>query len=282
MKPILHITATPIGTISDISERARDMLKNADLILCEDTRHTKNLLNLLNIHNTRLTSLHGNNEIGKSRMLIEKIFNEKLMNIVLVSDAGTPAISDPGSHFIELAHENNIKVVNIPGPSSLVCALAASGFSQPRIVFSGFLSRNTTKQNEEFEKWHQAAPCIGAFFESPKRISKTLDVLSHFFTSQTKISISREISKKFEENTVTTLDSAKNLYQSKNEIIGEFVICVDVLETSKNISSTNSIIPEKNSLKEDCKMLGKKYNINPKILYSLMINQSIKIKNVKN
>lgn len=278
MKPTIYITATPIGTISDISDRAIKTLQNADLIICEDTRHTKSLLNLLNIQNTRLTSLHGHNEIEKSHKLIEQILNENLENIVLVSDAGTPAISDPGSFFIKHAHKNGMHIVNIPGPSSIVCALAASGFSQPRVIFSGFLSRNTTKQKEEFEKWIQAAPCIGIFFESPKRILKTIENFNEFFIGDTQISISREISKKFEENSVTTLESAKDILQSKNEIIGEFVVCLEILSTSKKTALEKSTNFENASLKDDCKSLGKKYNINPKSIYSFIIGQTSKNK----
>lgn len=278
MKPTIYITATPIGTISDISERAIKALKNADLIICEDTRHTKSLLNLLNIQNTKLTSLHGHNEIEKSQRLIEQILTENLTNIVLVSDAGTPAISDPGSFFIKCAHENDIRIVNIPGPSSVVCALAASGFSQPRFVFSGFLSRTATKQHEEFEKWIQAAPCIAVFFESPKRILKTTESLSQFFTENTQISISREISKKFEENTAATVGSAQNILQSKIEIIGEFVVCLEILSDSKKATQTNQTHTENTSLKDDCKLLGKKYHINPKSIYSFIVENISKRK----
>jgi len=271
MKPVLYITATPIGSLADASQHARDVLTQADLIVCEDTRSTKKLLNALNINNQNLESLHANNEINKTDYIIKKIFEKNLSSIVIVSDAGTPAISDPGAYFIAKAHENNIQVKNVPGPSSLIAAVAASGFVQPRVLFSGFLLRTKAKQQSEFLRWSYAAPCTAVFFESPNRLVKTFTHLLEYFKEETSICISREISKKFEENAVMRLDEALE-FLSKAKIMGEYVVSMEVLtESYKKIE--HQAYDEMDSLKLACKNFAENYKLSAKDLYNFLMKQ---------
>ncbi len=269
-QPILYIAATPIGSINDASTNLKDALKNADLILCEDTRHTKKLLYALKIEHSNLKSLHVHNEDFKAQKFIDLIHKEKLLSIVLVSDAGTPAISDPGSHLIALAHQNSIEVRNIPGPCSLACAMASNGFIQPKTLFAGFLPRQPSKQIAEFQTWVQIAPCIALFFESPKRLKATLKTLLETFALETRICISREISKKFEENTVLTLEEAQLRYVENNQdILGECIVSVEITkECSK--TKTKEEAQEFLKLKNDCKIFAKNHQLSSKELYNLI------------
>jgi len=136
MTGTLYIVSTPIGNLGDISSRAIKVLRDVDIIACEDSRHTKKLLSHYSV-DTRLTSYHEHNEITKSQKLVEELKNGK--NIALVSDAGTPCVSDPGYRIINLAIKNSIKVVPIPGPSSVFAALAASGLPSDKCLFLGFV-----------------------------------------------------------------------------------------------------------------------------------------------
>jgi len=138
MTGTLYIVSTPIGNLSDISSRAIKVLKDADIIACEDSRHTKKLLSHYSV-DTRLTSYHEHNEITKSQKLVEELKDGK--NIALVSDAGTPSISDPGYRIVKLAIKNSIPVVPIPGPSSVISALIVSGLPPDKFTFLGFLPK---------------------------------------------------------------------------------------------------------------------------------------------
>jgi len=146
-QPTLYIVSTPIGNLSDFSIHAQHILSSVSFILCEDTRHTLKLLNHFNIKN-KLESLHVHNEKNKLDYLIDKLLNSDTHSAALVSDAGTPAICDPGSYLVAAAHEKNIQIIIVPGPCSMTSALAASGFIQPRSLFSGFLSKNKSMREK--------------------------------------------------------------------------------------------------------------------------------------
>ena len=182
----LYIVSTPIGNLSDLSTHAQNILSTVSFILCEDTRHSLKLLNHFGIKNN-LESLHIHNEKNKLDYLLDKLINSDTHSAALVSDAGTPAICDPGSYLVAAAHEKNIQVIIVPGPSSMSSALAACGFIQPRSLFSGFLSKNKSEQFAEFKMWVNVSPCIALFFESPRRVLETLKNLVDFFTNQHKV-----------------------------------------------------------------------------------------------
>ena len=177
MAGTLYIVSTPIGNLQDISSRVIKILKSADLIACEDSRHTKKLLSHFGI-NTPLTSYHEHNELSKSQKLIDELNDGK--NIALVTDAGTPCVSDPGYRIVNLAVKNSIKIVPIPGASSVLAAIAASGLPSDKFLFLGFLPKTKT-QVEKLSEQYINEPYTLIFFESPKRIKKSLNYLVKFF-----------------------------------------------------------------------------------------------------
>src|SRR5204863_10151418 len=162
----LFLVATPIGNLGDISQRALEILNQADLIACEDTRQTVKLLNHIGIHKA-LTSYHEFNEQKKAEELAEKLTGD--MKIVLVSDAGMPAISDPGYRLVRLCRERGIPVIAIPGPNAAVAALSASGLPSGEFIFIGFLPAKKTARLEKLASIVNV-PCTLVFYESPHRI----------------------------------------------------------------------------------------------------------------
>ncbi len=283
--PVLYIVATPIGTLSDMSPRARETLARVDFIACEDTRRTKELLQALAMPHVSLVSLHEHNESGKSQHLVERLLQSETRSAALVSDAGTPAISDPGALFVDACHRAGIRVENVPGPSSLVAAVAATGFLQPRVLFSGFLARTSKDQQEEFRRWAAVAPCIAVCFESPNRIVNTLKNATAFFPADTRVCLSREISKKFEEHLRMPLHELLRTLEEGHLVKGECIISFEVLPGT-NLSE---ISPQKNleevteealellsenpalHLKELSRSLAEKYDLHPKELYNAIV-----------
>src|SRR5437870_11571601 len=169
----LFLVGTPIGNLGDISQRALEILNQADLIACEDTRQTVKLLNHIGIHKA-LTSYHEFNEQKKAEELAEKLTGD--MKIVLVSDAGMPAISDPGYRIVRLCRERGIPIVAIPGPNAAVTALAASGLPSDKFMFVGFLPARKNARRERLKELMNVA-CTLVFYEAPHRIESTLDDL---------------------------------------------------------------------------------------------------------
>ncbi len=247
IKSTLYIVATPIGNLSDISPRAIEILRSSDLILCEDTRHTKKLLCHFQIQ-TPCESLHVHNEKQKMIEIVEKLYRDVGTKIALVSDAGTPAICDPGAYLVALAHEKSIDVLCLPGPSSLTSALSASGFIQPRVIFSGFLSKHNKERRSEFQMWLLAAPCIAVFFESPRRVLSALVDLAGYLEEECasmndiQVNLSKEISKKFEQHKVLLLPDAIDHLRSTSEILGEYVVCLNIKKNKKQDISFDDVV----------------------------------------
>lgn len=217
---ILYIVATPIGNLKDITLRALEILKEVDLILCEDTRQTIKLLNHYNISKP-LISYFQHSKISKIDYIVEQLKAGK--KIALVTDAGTPGISDPGGKLVEIIITRlpSCQIVPIPGPSALITALSASGFPSDKFVFMGFPP--VKKGRERFFKKLAEAEYIAVIYESSHRILKTLGQLSK--TSQ--IVLARELTKKFETIYRGTADEiTKILQSSKNNLKGEFVVVV--------------------------------------------------------
>jgi 16S rRNA (cytidine1402-2'-O)-methyltransferase len=274
---ILYIVATPIGTLGDFSPRAKEILSQVNFIACEDTRHSGNLLSHFGIK-AQLESLHVHNEKNKSGYLIEKLLNSPQKCAAVITDAGTPCISDPGSLLVSEAHSKGVLVQSVPGPSSMTSALAACGFIQPRSIFSAFLGRTQKEQFLEFERWKLIAPCIAVFFESPKRILASLKNIDAFFSNEEiNICVSREISKKFEEHKTGNMKEIINYFSDQKEIQGEFVACINIPE-NESLKATKSL-PEaaaealklsKNGiqLKMACKEIAQKYHLNSKDIYN--------------
>jgi 16S rRNA (cytidine1402-2'-O)-methyltransferase len=191
---MLYIVATPIGNLKDITLRAIEVLKTVDLVACEDTRHTKILLDHYGI-NVPTTSFFQHNRFAKGEHLLALLKDGK--NVALVSDAGTPGILDPGYNLINLAIQNNIKITVIPGPTAFVNALVLSGKPAHRFIFEGFLPNRTLARRNRLQELKNLKYTV-VLYESCHRIQKTLeDILSVF--GDTDVVVAREITKKFEE-----------------------------------------------------------------------------------
>ncbi|MFH1784238.1 MAG: 16S rRNA (cytidine(1402)-2'-O)-methyltransferase [bacterium] len=190
----LYIVATPIGNLEDITLRALRVLKEADIIACEDTRRTRKLLSHYDIH-TPLTSYYQHNRVTKGKILLEML--EQGKDVALVTDAGTPGISDPGFLIIKDAVGRGLDVVPVPGPCALITALVASGLPTNGFVFMGFLPRKKGKIKKELEKALESGKTV-VFYESPYRIVSTLSILKDI-PGDYKVVVAREMTKKFEE-----------------------------------------------------------------------------------
>ena len=221
----LYIVPTPIGNLEDITFRAINILTDVDLILCEDTRRSKKLLIYYNI-DTPLRSHHKFNEHKEVGKVVDKILSGE--KIALISDAGTPGISDPGFLAVRTCLENNIEVECLPGATALVPALVNSGIPFERFVFEGFLPVKKGRKTRLEKLTKEDRTMI--FYESPHKFLKTLNDFSNSFGADRKISVSREITKIYEETIRGSVEHIINLFTDKIPK-GEFVI---IVEGSKN------------------------------------------------
>ncbi len=195
MKGQLYIVATPIGNLEDISQRAISVLGTVDLILAEDTRHSKILLSKLNIQK-EIRALHEHNEHEQAEKVCRLII-ENGKSLALISDAGTPLISDPGYVLVRKAQEMGIKVIPIPGPSALITALSASGLATDRFIFEGFLPAKKTARRKRLESLSNEARTL-VFYEAPHRILDTLEDMCEIFGDGREAVLARELTKTFE------------------------------------------------------------------------------------
>lgn len=219
----IYLVATPIGNLSDISIRAVDTLKNVDIIACEDTRNTIKLLNHFEIK-APLTSYHEYNKIDKAYELCEKVKTGK--NIAFVSDAGMPAISDPGYELVDIAYKEGLNVTVIPGASAVVSALAISGISSRRFSFEGFLPSDKNEKEEILTELSQESRTI-ILYEAPHRLLKTLKELFECLGDR-KISIVRELTKLHEEVIRGNLGKIIADYESCDIAVkGEYVLVIE-------------------------------------------------------
>lgn len=221
MSPKLYIVSTPIGNLGDITLRALEVLKEVDLIACEDTRTTKKLLTRYGIEKP-LTSYHEHNENEKAGELVSFLSQGK--SIALVSDAGTPGISDPGYRVIKLASQEAIEVVPIPGPSAALSALSVSGLPTSSFTFFGFPPK-TKKKLTVFLEDIKSYPGTLIFYESPKRIVKTLDVMLEILGDR-NASLSREITKLHEETIRGQISELTQELKTRKDIKGEITLVV--------------------------------------------------------
>ena len=217
----LYIVPTPIGNLDDITIRAIETLKNSDLILSEDTRHAKKLLSHYKI-STKVKSYHLNNEHKKVDEYVELMLQDK--TISLITDAGTPCISDPGFLLVREAIKKGIQITCLPGPTALIPAIVLSGLPSEAFIFEGFLPKKKGRKTKLKEISNNTMTTI--IYESPYRIIKTLSDLLEFLGSDRKISVSREISKIYEETFRGTVSDAL-VHFSDKKIKGEFVICIN-------------------------------------------------------
>jgi len=261
----LYIVATPIGNLGDISERAIEILKQVDLIAAEDTRHSKTLLERCAI-NAKVCAYHEHNEEQLTSQLIEKLIDGQ--SIALISDAGTPLINDPGYKLVSAAHDNGIQVIPIPGPSAAITALSASGLPTSKFIFEGYLPVKAKARKKCLQELTSESRTL-IFYEAPHRILELIQDMHEIFGSERRVTIAREVTKKFEQivrDTLTVINS--KLESGEIKIKGEFVVIVEGIHVSliSDIETLriNRILSEKLSPKDaaglTAKITGKKKN----------------------
>ena len=274
IKKGLYLVSTPIGNLGDITLRAIEVLKNSDYILCEDTRISKRLFKRYEI-NTKLISYHKFNE-KKNLSKIIMLLKSGLV-ISLVSDAGTPGISDPGSILVRECINNNIQVLPIPGPSAVSSAVAVSGFSE-KFFFYGFFPEKFKKINDDLRILSQLNTSI-VFFISPKKINKMIDPLKKYFSGR-KILICREISKFYEQFIREEID---NLRLFDNDLKGELTIVIsekiDLKKSSHKLNESDKKNIKKMINKFTIKEISDFISSNNKISKKEIYNYCLKLKN---
>ena len=214
----LFLVPTPIGNLADMTFRAIDVLKSVDLILAEDTRKSKILLKHYEIH-TPMKSFHAYNEHQQINVIIKKL--EEGIKIALISDAGSPGISDPGYLITKAALDANLQIEALPGPTALIPALVKSGLPNDQFVFEGFLPKKKGRSSKISSLKNEERTLI--FYESPHRILKTLVQFEAAFGKDRQVSVSRELSKKFEQTINGSLSTVRAHFENKTPK-GEFVI----------------------------------------------------------
>ncbi len=219
----LYIVATPIGNISDITYRAIETLQQVDLIAAEDTRHSGKLLSHYQIKKP-MFALHDHNERERGKVLISKI--QAGQSVALISDAGTPLISDPGYHLVNECREAGVDVVPIPGPSAVISALSAAGLPTDRFSFEGFLpAKEKGKQDKLKELIEETRTMV--FYESPRRIQDSIEQIVNILGEQRKVVVARELTKTFESfYSLPAAEMLDFLKQDPNHCRGEFVLMV--------------------------------------------------------
>ena len=276
VKSGLYIVSTPIGNLSDITLRALEVLKKSDYILCEDTRTSKNLLDRYEIK-SKLISNHKFNEKKNLSKLIEILKSDCIVS--LISDAGTPSVSDPGAILINECLINKIDIYPIPGASAVSSAVSISGFSE-KYYFYGFFPEKNNKLKEDFEKLRNLDGCI-VFFISPRKFNRSVKDIKQYFADR-KILICREMTKFYEEFTRTDIDK---LEPFKSDPKGELTIVISEKTKEKNSSITLKESDKKNiqkmikklSIKDITDLISQNSNVPKKEIY----NYCLKLKNEK-
>ena len=276
LKKGLYLIPTPIGNLGDISFRSIELLKSSDFILCEDTRVSKKLLNKFEIK-TKLISNHKFNEVKNLSNIIDLLKNDKIIS--MISDAGTPGISDPGAVLINECLKENINIVPLPGPSAVTTSVSVSGFDD-KYLFYGFFPKKEKMIKEELNKLSDLNFCL-VFFVSPKKINRIIPHLKNYFKGR-KILICREISKYYEEFIRSNLE---DLQLFENEPKGELTIVISEKKLDKKTSQILSESDKRNiekminklSTKEITDLISQNSKVSKKIIY----DYCLKLKNEK-
>jgi 16S rRNA (cytidine1402-2'-O)-methyltransferase len=279
MTGTLYLCATPIGNLEDITLRVLRTLKEADLIAAEDTRHSIKLLNHFEI-NTPMTSYHEYNKIDKGRYLIGLL--KEGQNIALITDAGTPGISDPGEELVKMAYEEEIPVTSLPGPSAVITGLTLSGLSTRRFAFEAFLPSDKKERNNILKELKSETRTI-IIYEAPHRLIKTLKELSEALGDR-RVTVVRELTKKHETAFQTSLLKAVSHYEAE-EPKGECLLVIeglkieDLLEQEKEKFLTLSLEEHMNlylgrgmDKKEAMKAVATDRGITKREVYQMLLN----------
>ncbi len=265
----LYIVATPIGNLDDITLRAVETLKRVDFVAAEDTRHSQRLMNHLGV-TVRLMALHEHNEREKSQALVDKVKDGK--SIALVSDAGTPLISDPGYFLVKLAREQGVRVVPIPGVSAVVTALSVSGLPSDRFVFEGFLPAKQGAKTKRLDAFLYESRTV-IFYESPHRILDTLEVMSEVYGAERYLVVARELTKTFETIKGGSIGRVREWAESDaNQQKGEFVLLLEGAVDAPEVSTTEqdkmlTLLMVEMPIKKACKIVSELVGGNKKELY---------------
>ena len=275
MAGMLYLVPTPIGNLGDISERCRRTLEEADFIAAEDTRVSLKLLNYLGIKKS-LVSYYEHNKAFKGNVILDRILAGE--TCALVSDAGGPAISDPGEDLVRLCAENGITVTAIPGPCAVITALSISGLPTGRFCFEGFLSTAKKSRKEHLASLNGETRTM-IFYEAPHKLVSTLEDLAETFGSDRKISLCRELTKLHEEVVRTTLGEAIAKY-TENGPKGEFVLVVDgAAPVEKEVPTAEDagemvkrLMSEGLSRKDAIKQTAKALDLPKNVVYDAALN----------
>ena len=270
---VLYIVGTPIGNLSDISFRALNIFRNASLIACEDTRQTRKIMNKFEFKNN-LISFNKHNSKRKIPKIISYLNLGK--SIALVSDAGMPSICDPGEDLIKEARSNGITVICIPGPCAAITALVSSGLPSSKFIFEGFLpKKNSEREKILLEISRNDKTTI--LFESPNRLKNLLNKLKDICGGEREIIVSRELTKKYEENIGNNIEEVISHFKNR-EVIGEITIIIKGIKEVKRDDYYNKIELKKDlyeltkaglNLSAASKYLAKKNNIKKSIIYDM-------------
>ncbi len=253
----LYVVATPIGNLQDISLRALDTLKSVDMVAAEDTRHTAHLLSHFGIK-AKLVALHEHNERRAGEKILETL--QSGLSVALVSDAGTPGISDPGAILVGMAREAGLNVVPLPGACAAVTALSAAGFDQPHFLFYGFLPASGAQRRRMLEGLREQQAVL-VFYEAPHRVVESVQDMADTFGGERQILIARELTKTFETFHRCPLGEAVGWLQADpNQQRGEFVLLVE-----------GAVAPPQNEVDEDAQRVLKL------LLDELPLKQAVKL-----
>ena len=272
MSGTLYLIGTPIGNLSDFSPRAVETLSTVDFIAAEDTRVTLKLLNHFDIHKP-LVSYYEHNKYASGEKIVQRILNGESCG--LVTDAGMPAVSDPGEDIVRMCMEQDIPVTVIPGPTALITALVLSGLPTGRFCFEGFLSTNNKSRREHLEEL-TGEPRTMIFYEAPKKKRKTLSDLKDVFGEGRKITLCRELTKLHEEILPFSLSDAVRYYE-EHDPKGEYVLIVEgrpeesdpCMSEEDALALVSQYRAEGRSLKESCKLASSQSGFSKNELYSM-------------
>lgn len=271
MAGLLYVVPTPIGNLEDITLRALRVLKEVDLIAAEDTRHSQHLLTHYGIK-TALTSYHEHNEREKAALLVERIKNGA--NIALISDAGTPAISDPGFRLVVAAIGAGIDVVPLPGASALATVLSASGLPTDRFIFEGFLPAKQSERKARLQAIVDAAASL-IYYEAPHRLQDTLSEMLEVLGDR-QIVVAREVSKVHEEFVRGTVSQVIGRLADR-EIKGEITIVIHGSSGEERVADAQlrgeieTLLGAKTAVKEIAELLGERYQLPKREVYRLAL-----------
>jgi len=276
---ILYLCATPIGNLRDITIRVLDTLKEVDLIAAEDTRHSIKLLNHYEIK-TPMTSYHEFNKVDKARYLVNKM--REGTNVALITDAGTPGISDPGEELVRQCHEAGIELTSLPGPAACITALTISGRATRRFTFEAFLPADKKERKEILSDLINEIRTI-IIYEAPHRLVKTLEELKDTLGEERALTICKELTKRHETTFLTTLGEALDFYETKDPR-GEYVLVIegrprseiekekqDAWESMSLEEHVNLYVEKGNDKKEAMRLAAKDRGISKRDVYQMLM-----------